>query len=137
MNTNSAYCWPAAFPKGIPEELDIKPAEGKVYRLVKNSPPAESDFKMHRDDCPGYHYSKEDFPKSYGVSFWAKLNRVLQIKQNYPNAEQFGNMAIVCGELCRELGVIPIDTPRDGHVTLWVQNGAYPHLHINRNEGTK
>jgi hypothetical protein len=135
MSSNNAeYCWPADFPEGIPEELDVIPAEGKVYRLVKNTPPTEDDFLMHRVEYPRYKYSQNDIPKSYGVSFWTRLSRIQRIRKNYPKPEQFGGRVVVSGELCGGLGVIPSEVARDGHVTLWTQEGAKPHLHINNIE---
>jgi hypothetical protein len=137
MSSSIDYCWPASFPEGIPEKLEVVPAEGKVYRLVRNTPPSEGDFLMHREENPTYIYAKKDIPKSYGISFWSKLSRVQKVRRNYPEPEQFGSSAIVCGELCCELGVIPEQKARDGHITLWAQEGAQLHLHINREEDEK
>ncbi|NLS13615.1 hypothetical protein HGP28_12000 [Vibrio sp. SM6] len=130
MTDNLNYKWPADFPEGIPEICDVVPAQGKVYRLVRTFPPTEQDFQRHRDEKPGYVYRTKDIPKSYGVSFWSKLSKIKRIAKNYPFPEQFGAWQTVSGNLCPELGVIPAELALDGHVTLWVQEGAEPHKHI-------
>lgn len=136
MSDNSInYCWPADFPEGIPEDIGVTPAEGKVYRLVRRCPPTEEDFQMHRIEYPTRKYTKMEEPKSYGISFWSKLSKIKRVQQNYPSPEQFGERMIVTGNLVHELGVIPSEPARDGHVTLWAQEGAEPHLHITEREG--
>lgn len=137
MSSNADYIWPISFPEGIPEKLNVVPAAGKVYRLVRNMPPCASDFLMHREEFPDYEYQDTDVYKSYGVSFWSKLSKVQKIKRNYPKPEQFGTRVIACGELRSTLGVIPAEKSRDGHVTLWLQEGAEPHLYINQKEDEK
>lgn len=124
------YCWPADFPEGIPEDCGVVPAEGKVYRLVRTTPPTEVDFQRHRDEKPDYVYLTKDIPKSYGVSFWSKLSKIKRIAKNYPFPEQFGNWRTVTGNLQPNLGMIPAETAIDGHITLWVQEGAEPHKYI-------
>ena len=124
------YKWPANFPEGIPSEEDTIPAEGKVYRLTRTVPPTEIDFVPHREEKPKYPYRKEEIPLSYGVSFWTKLDKILRIKSNYPFPEQFGEWLTAHGNLSAELGVIPKEMTLNGHVTLWVQEGAKPHEHI-------
>jgi hypothetical protein len=123
------YKWPKNFPEGIPSK-DCIPAAGKVYRLVNKIPPCEKDFMIHREEIPDYQYSQDEIELSYGVSFWKKLNKILRIKKNYPKAEQFGNKLIVSGELVNELGVVPSEPRKDGHVTLWKQINAKPHLYV-------
>jgi hypothetical protein len=124
------YCWPVDFPKGTPEDCDVIPAEGRVYRLVRSIPPTEIDFQRHREEKPDYVYITKDIPKSYGVSFWSKLSKIRRIEKNYPAPEQYANWHTVCGNLCPELGVVPAAIEISGHVTLWVQEGAEPHKHI-------
>lgn len=127
---NTDYCWPADFPEGIPEKCGVVPAEGKVYRLVRTTPPTEVDFQRHRDEKPGYRYSRKDLPKSYGISFWSKLSKIQRVEKNYPYPEQYGEWQTVCGNLTAELGVIPEEMSPDGHITLWVPEDAKPHKHI-------
>ncbi|MCU8073829.1 hypothetical protein [Shewanella sp. SM29] len=124
------YCWPADFPEDVPKSSDVIPAEGRVYRLVRTVPPTGIDFQRHRDEKPDYVYYTKDIPMSYGVSFWSKLSRIRNVEKNYPAPEQFGRWQTVCGNLCPELGVIPVVIQNNGHVTLWVQEGAEPHKHI-------
>lgn len=125
------YSWPADYPENIPESCDVVPAEGKVYRLVRTIPPTPIDFQRHRDEKPTYRYrTNDEKAKSWGISFWSKLAKIKRIEQNYPFPEQYGSWHTVCGNLCAELGVIPAETSKDGHVTLWVQQGAEPHNHI-------
>jgi hypothetical protein len=137
MDELPEYNWPKAFPEDIPNLDEVIPAQGKVFRLVKKCPPDGNDFRMHKEDCPGYMYSKSNISRSYGVSFWAELSQAKQVKINYPSPEQFGDMAIVSGQLVNSLGVICREVEDDGHVTLWVQDGAEPHLHVNCEENDK
>lgn len=134
MDDFSSYKWPDVFPEDVPDPESVKPAKGKVFRLVKKYPPDHADFRMHREDCTGYIYSKSNIPKSYGVSFWSDLSQAKQVKVNYPSPEQFGDMLIVSGELINSLGVICKEVEEDGHITLWVQDGAEPHSCINCQE---
>ncbi|WP_016955940.1 hypothetical protein [Catenovulum agarivorans] len=129
MTKNVSYKWPDTFPEGVPLEGAI-PASGKVYRLVENIPPTASDFQMYRTDRPEVRFSKAQIPFSYGTSLWTTLSKIIRQKERYPKPEQFGNKKIVGGELTEELGVMYICTVNEGHVTLWSQEGAKPHLHI-------
>lgn len=125
------YQWPADFPKGLPENQEVIPANGKVCRLVDCIPPEDADFKRHRDEKPDYTYNTEKKRlQSYGVSFWSTIEAAQYVKAKYPAKEQFGLKKIVSGELVPELGVIPKKEARDGHVTLWKQVGAVPHKHF-------
>ncbi|HFQ5300984.1 TPA: hypothetical protein ACGVAU_000636 [Vibrio vulnificus] len=124
------YTWPADFPEGIPLDLGVVPAEGKVYRLVRTIPPTEVDFLRHRDEKPKYPYTKEEIPLSYGLSVWSKLDKLRRIEKNYPAPDQLGNWKTACGNLCHQLGVIPKEIKNDGHITLWVQEGQEPHNHF-------
>ncbi len=126
---NLDYCWPSDFPDGVPEKCDVSPAEGTAYRLVRTIPPTEVDFQRHRDENADYVYNTKDINKSYGVSLWTKLSKIRRVEKNYPAPEQYGEWRTVSGDLCPELGVI--HTRRDGHITLWMQEGAEPHKHIN------
>ncbi|ELL0573936.1 hypothetical protein Q6U63_003272 [Vibrio fluvialis] len=128
---NQNYTWPDDYPEDIPESCDVKPAEGKVYRLVRTVPPTAIDFQRHRDEKPNYIYrNSDDKAKSWGISLWSKLAKIKRVAKNYPFPEQYGSWHTVCGNLCSELGVIPTEASKDGHVTLWVQAGAEPHNHI-------
>lgn len=134
MSENSIqYTWPAEFPDGVPGD-EIAPAGGKVYRLVDQLPPTENDFRMHKIDNPGYRYKAKDRHKAYGVSFWSKMQEVIRAKERYSAPEQFGNKLIACGNLVPELGVIPKELSKDGHITLWKQVGALPHLYVCNEE---
>lgn len=124
------YTWPIDFPEGIPEKIGVIPARGKVYRLVRTIPPQKIDFQRHRDEKPNYCYSKKHIPYSYGISFWNKLTKIKRIEKNYPAPEQFGHWETVCGNLSPSLGVIPAELEKNGHITLWVQEGAEPHKHV-------
>ncbi|GAA6170957.1 hypothetical protein NBRC116592_06270 [Colwellia sp. KU-HH00111] len=129
MVSKANYEWPDGFPPGVPIEEAI-PASGKVYRLVKNIPPTEQDFQMYREDRPDIHFTKDKIPFSYGVSVWSELSRIVREKERYPSPEQFGNKTIVGGELTDDLGLMYACTVNEGHVTLWSQEGAEPHLQI-------
>ncbi|EGQ9161869.1 hypothetical protein ACVS2C_003538 [Vibrio parahaemolyticus] len=130
-DSDITYQWPADFPKGLPENQEVVPAHGKACRLVDCIPPKDDDFKRHRDEKPDYTYNTEKKRlQSYGVSFWSTEEAVKFVKAKYPAKEQFGLKKIVSGEFVPELGVIPKNAARDGHVTLWKQVGAEPHNHF-------
>ncbi len=129
-NDSLNYNWPADFPKGIPDKVGVVPAEGKVYRLVRSIPPKKIDFQRYRDEKPHFIFPTKDIPKSYGISFWTKLTKIQRVEKNYPFPEQYGHWQTAYGSLCPELGVIPSDVEKNGHVTLWVQEGAEPHKYI-------
>lgn len=133
MSQNIQYTWPDEFPEGIPDE-DTIPAEGKVYRLVDQVPPTENDFRMHKIDNPNYRYKPQDKHKAYGVSFWSKAQEVIRAKERYSGPEQFGKKLIAYGDLIPELGVIPKELSKDGHITLWKQVGSQPHLYVCKEE---
>jgi dipeptidyl aminopeptidase/acylaminoacyl peptidase len=123
------YNWPEGFPEGVPVEEAV-PASGMVYRLVENIPPTELDFQMYRKERPDIRIAKEKIPYSYGVSVWSKLSKILRQKERYPKPEQFGNKKVVGGELTEDLGLMYVCTVDKGHVTLWGQEGAKPHLQV-------
>lgn len=127
---NFKYTWPADFPEDIPDSCDVIPAEGKVYRLVRTIPPTEVDFRKHRDEKPDYAYLTKDIPLSYGMSFFSKLAKLKRKTKNYPAPEQYAHWQTVCGELIPDLGVIPKEQEKSGHITLWAQEGAQPHKYI-------
>lgn len=133
MIESGRYKWPEEFPEGIPDENTV-PASGKVYRLVSSIPPTEEDFEMHKIDNPRYSYKRDDKDKAYGVSFWAIFDKCLDAKKKYSAPEQFGNKLIAYGNLIPDLGVIPKELSKDGHLTLWKQVGAKPHLYVCNEE---
>ncbi len=123
------YCWPSNFPDEIPNLSETYPASGTVYRLVRNCPPKQSDFRQHREEHADYVYCTKNRPKSYGISVWSNRKSIQRIKTNYSRPEQFGSMVIVSGDLCPELGVMS-EEEINGHITVWLQDGATPHHHI-------
>lgn len=131
MSTSIKYQWPDDFVDGVPIE-EAKPATGKAYRLVKQVPPTEDDFLQHNVEKPNYTYPDElRVKQGFGVSMWSTLNQVKRAGKNYPAPKQLGNWLITSGELVEDLGVIH---KRKGHICLWKQKGAKPHLHINSEE---
>lgn len=89
---------------------------------------------MHKIDNPRYSYKRDDKDKAYGVSFWAIFDKCLDAKKKYSAPEQFGNKLIAYGNLIPDLGVIPKELSKDGHLTLWKQVGAKPHLYVCNEE---
>ncbi|WP_163131988.1 hypothetical protein [Agarivorans sp. Alg241-V36] len=129
--SNISYNWPSDLPSELFEELELIPAQGEVYRLVSGIPPTSEDFIRHRDTNTEYNYqNKIERLQSYGVSVWSKLTKLKRRKKNFPANSQLGQMRIVSGYLVPELGVISSESRRDGHVTLWKQVKAEPHVHI-------
>lgn len=132
MTVATNYVWPKDFVDGVPPEEAV-PANGKVFRLVKAIPPAEDDFLQHNVEKPKYFYRDErELKKGYGVSLWCTLHKVKRAGKNYPAPEQLGCWLIASGELIEELGVIY--KSKNGHVSLWKQQGAKPHLYIKIQE---
>lgn len=131
-DNGTEYIWPTNFPEGIPDPEQTVPAEGMVYRLARTFPPTPVDFVPHREEKLNYRYSKDEIPLSYGVSLWTKLDKIKRVARNYPCPEQFGSWHTVAGNLCSTLGVIPKELAVNGHVTLWMQEGAKPHEHISQ-----
>lgn len=128
---NIEHQWPEDFPDGLPENQDVVPANGKVYRLVNECPSTINDFKRHRDEEHDYTYNTtKKRMLSYGVSFWGTLDAAKMIKAKYPAENQFGLKKIVIGTLVPELGVVTKKTSKDSHITLWKQVGAEPHPHF-------
>ncbi|MFC4701283.1 hypothetical protein ACFO4O_14010 [Glaciecola siphonariae] len=126
------YNWPQDFIEGVPPQ-EATPANGKVYRLVKSIPPQEDDFLQHNVEKPNYPYRDElARKKGFGVSLWSTLHKVKRAGKNYPAPNQLGEWLIASGELVVELGVIY--KSKNGHVSLWKQCGAKPHLHMKNQE---
>jgi len=126
------YDWPDDFIEGVPPE-EATPAEGKAFRLVKVIPPNEDDFLQHNVEKPNYHYKDDRAKKKgYGVSLWKTLHKIKRARKNYPAHNQLGEWLIASGELIAELGVIY--KSKNGHISLWKQKGAQPHLHIKSRE---
>lgn len=132
MTHNQEYSWPMDFPEGTPPE-DAKPATGKVFRLVKNLPPKEEDFLSTRKEKHYTHrkQSKSNEALTYGVSLWNDKNELTKVIERYPSPEQLGGRFIAYGELKPILGKIS-HTFGKGHITLWKQQDAKPHLYINK-----
>lgn len=128
MITN--YSWPDDFIEGVPPQ-DTVPAEGYVYRLVRNNPPNESDFLRTVDIYPEREYDTDgEKIMSYGVSVFTKMKSLKKLRIAFPEPEQFGGTLIAGGEMAAELGVTQSQPEKNGHLTLWKQNGSEPHLHI-------
>lgn len=132
MTAGIQYVWPEDFVDGVPPD-EAEPAQGKVYRLVKAIPPQEDDFIQHNIEKPNYVYRDERTRlQGYGVSLWNTLHKVKKAGKNYPAPEQLGKWLIASGDLVADLGVIY--KSKNGHVSLWKQKGAEPHLHVNNQE---
>lgn len=122
------YVWPEDFIEGVPPKESM-PAEGKVFRLVDNIPPVETDFRQTRVEHPSRNFRTiEEQRMSFGVSFWADLEQLKKKQHKYKKA--LGKKKVVTGELAPELGVA--SEPNEiSHRTLWKQVGSNPHLYIN------
>lgn len=132
MSVLGKYTWPSDFIEGVPLESAI-PAEGKVFRFVDTIPPRESDFLQHNQEKPTYDYPNHHTKVlGYGVSTWSKISKLKKVKEKYPAPEQYGNKLIASGNLVADLGVI--HKSKSGHVTLWKQVNAKPHLFITNKE---
>lgn len=131
MTIKDDYSWPIDFPVTVPPD-DVVPASGEAFRLVDNIPPSENDFRAYRDEKPQAVFNQADLIcKSYGVSFWASVAKLKRALKNYPNEDQFGNKKLVRGNLQPQLGVIPSQIGKRGHITLWKCANSQPHLFIN------
>ncbi len=123
------YEWPETFPEGVPPD-EAQEAEGNVFRVAKNLPPLQDDFKQFREE--EYNIGKIFEDKyliiSYGVSFFKKIEDAKKLKKRYPN--RLSDRYIVTGSLVPELGKI-LKTGRRSHHTIWFQKDAKPQEHIN------
>ena len=120
------YTFPMDFPIDllVVNNENIFQANGGGYRLVVHTPLNEHDFLSTRLANPKRKYSNQnDEFKSYGISFWRKVERVKQVKENYPSDSQLGSSKIVFVNFNESLGVIQEE--RNSHVTLWKQQDKY------------
>ena len=117
--------WPSFLPKNCPPD-DAVPADGVVYRLVRQDPPAQRDFVPQRNAG-----SRSSFPGSEciasGLSVLRELDDAVRLRKRVP---AFKNRTIARGELRPEAGVTR-HTPskKDGggsHLTWWVPEGFDP-----------
>lgn len=131
MSVAIKYTWPDDFIDGVPPK-ESKPAEGKVFRLVDNIPPIETDFRQTRVEHPSRNFRTiEEKRMSFGVSFWADLTQLKKKQHRYKKA--LGRKKVVSGQLAPELGVAS-EPNVISHRTLWKQVGSTPHLHVNIEE---
>lgn len=120
------YTFPMDFPTDllVVNNENIFQAYGGGYRLVIHTPLDENDFLSTRLANPKRKYSNQcDEFKSYGISFWRNVDRVKQVKNNYPSESQLGRSKIVFVDFNMSLGVIQEE--KNSHVTLWKQQDQY------------
>lgn len=107
----------------------------KIKQLTSNQPQIPTNFaealQLAADQAKALELAAPKVAFVDNLVDRKSLMNATQVAQNYPCPEQYGNWHTVCGDLCSELGVIPRDMTINGHVTLWVQEGAKPHEHIS------
>ncbi|MGO2134756.1 MAG: hypothetical protein ACTH3S_04925 [Marinobacter sp.] len=107
----------AGFPKQWPECCppdDAPPAEGVVYRICRENPPAPGDFQSHAELGKS---SKGDPCMRHGLSVFRDISEAQHLTGIFP---KLGKL-IFRGELTAEHGKIK-PTPaklRPSHVTWW------------------
>ena len=134
MGVAVKYNWPSDFPSDCPPE-SAYPAEGEMYRFVKNNPPVQRDFKRWFDES--YNSGKEKSMSSgqkcfaYALSVFGSLEGAIKKFEFYKPRLEKEQCGIAVGKLDASVGLM---LPRGAytHHELWLQVGVEPHKYINK-----
>jgi hypothetical protein len=85
IDAASAYLWPTDLPDGCPPS-DARVADGNFYRLVRNDPPAPSDFSRPRDQ-PRRTFSGNELCKASSLSIFGELGDAQTAVATVPGLE--------------------------------------------------
>jgi hypothetical protein len=117
--------WPEFFPQKCPP-VESYTSTATVYRLVNNNPPAQPDFRSHREMRPMKDYRHAEC-EACGLSVHTDRSDSERIRKRIP---YFRDMLIAKGTLNPSLGKIQStpSTMTDGksHHTWWVPQEAEP-----------
>ena len=118
--------WPHFYPENCPP-AEAEPASGKVYRLVRNDPAQEEDFKTPFEENPSRFNNKPDI-ENCGLSVQTDIRGIAQLKKEMKMVPRFKNSQIAEGELNPTLGLIQHTPSRKykSHHSWWVPIGAEP-----------
>ena len=115
--------WPCFFPDGCPP-ADAKPLKLRVFRLVDNDPPQDSDFVSVRESSPERRVS--DVILSCGLSCYTDLIHAQKqsaslVKTAYWRKRNKPPMMVASGDTNPQCGVVK-KTPSslESHVTYWL-----------------
>jgi hypothetical protein len=119
--------WPAFFPENAPPN-DAVPTAGKVYRIVRQIPPARQDFLSQVEARPHHDFGTALW-LACGVSFHTNLEDSQQLRNRHKPWRQ---RHIATGNLEAGLGAMKGTPSRGGrsHLTVWFQKDAKPEQHV-------
>lgn len=109
--------WPAHFPAGCPPP-SAAPATGTVFRLVRNRPPAASDFVPHILLFPRNSFTGCQC-EACGLSVFTTLEECRRAEARIPSLR---GREVASADLTAEHGALAA-TPRaknPGHFTWWL-----------------
>lgn len=112
--------WPTHFPPDCPPQNAGAPS-GKVYRLVDNPGPSNSDFRSHREMYPAKPFPDEC--EACGLSVFKDLSDVARLNRRIPGMRA---KVVAEGTLDGSCGKI-LPTPRKkykSHHTWWLLVGV-------------
>lgn len=117
--------WPTWYPPNCPPS-GAGDANGDVYRLVKNSPPQDSDFVPKYLQTGGSGIAPHELCKSSGLSVFADLADVGKAQAIIPGMRK---RLVAVGTLNPSHGKLA-HTPSTlkSHHTWWVLSGIQPAL---------
>lgn len=117
------YDWPDNFPDGVPP-ADALPADGVLYRLVRELPPTPEDFRQTRHDYPEREFPPDREVDSYGTSFHRTAKASRRTRMRYKGLR---DRVVAEGKMSPADGKQK-DTGGPDHVTVWLCQSAAAHL---------
>jgi hypothetical protein len=116
--------WPDFFPEGVPPE-EAQPAQGEAFRIVRDIPPADSDFLSSIQEQPNRNFRDDQIWMACGVSFHRELACSQRTRDRY---KPLRNRYIAQGTLKNEHGVALATHKQGGsHFTVWRRIGSLIH----------
>lgn len=108
--------FPQGWPDGCPP-ADAEDANGTVYRIVKNNPADEEDFKTHHEAG-----TQPNAPACLrcGVSVWGDKQAALHMHSLYPKMGDY----VAWGMLQPDHGLMKLTGSKPTHTTWWVYDGV-------------
>ncbi len=110
--------FPDFFPDGCPPDK-AQPADGMVYRLVENDPPANQDFVCHVELYPKKDYRRSgNLCQACAISVFEDRRDLEEMRKRNP---AFQDRKIAAGSLASDHGVMDKDSRKQFgyHITLW------------------
>lgn len=113
------YPWPVDFPSNVPPASAID-TYGKAYRLVKNNPPADTDFVGHNKE-PHKKISKNLKASDYGTSMFRDIKQI-KITRDLCKPQREKHVAV--GNLEAKHGKMSEENTRTTHFEAWLRDGT-------------